>query len=185
MIQRLFVGSVSALFTLAVFAAPPDAYTQRDVMQCGGDEVALVSSCRSVRVQDDQEHQLPVCSDQTITFNGKELKRELKRVSQLTMDGASTPMVVTLVSAMGCLKGTKGSLVAIGGHSGCDVCKQWFGYYSTAGELEMFTYGDSYQSFGAKGSKGSSEALMEAYGVTAKDLRGESPEIKKISYGPP
>lgn len=179
---RFSVGSVSALFTLAVVAAPPDAYTQRDVMQCGGVEVALVSSCRSVAVQDGQDQLLPVCSDQTITINGKVLRRQIGKVSQLTTDGATTPMLANVVVAMDCLKGTKGSLVAIGGYGGCNACPEWHGYYSTAGKLEMYAYSNAYRSFG---SKGSSEALIKAYGVTAKDLREESPAVKRITYGQP
>ncbi|KOY02064.1 hypothetical protein [Pseudomonas nunensis] len=182
MIKRFCVGSVSALFAMSVCAASTDAYTQRDVMQCGGVEVALVSSCQSVTVQEGQDQVIPVCSDQTININGKVLRRDIGKVSQLTTDGTTVSMLENVVVAMDCIKGAKGSLVAIGGYGGCGACPEWHGYYSTAGKLEMYSYSNAYRSFG---SKGSSEALIKAYGVTAKDLRGESLEIKRITYGQP
>jgi hypothetical protein len=176
------MGSLSTLFALSVVAASPDAYTQRDVMQCDGVEVALVSSCRSVTVQDGEDQMIPVCSDQTININGKVLRREVGRVSQLTTDGATTPMLANVVVAMACIKGTKGSLVSVGGYGGCGACPEWRGYYSTTGTLEMYSYSNAYRSFG---SKGSFESLIKTYGVTAKDLREESPGVKRISYGQP
>ena len=42
--NRLLAGSLSLLLSLPAFASPSDAFTQRDVMQCGGVEVVLVSS---------------------------------------------------------------------------------------------------------------------------------------------
>jgi hypothetical protein len=182
MIHRLIVGSLSALFALSVFAASPDAYVQRDVIQCGGVDVALVSSCRSVTVQDGEDHMIPVCSDQTININGKVLRRKIGKVSQLTTDGATVSMLENVVVAMACIRGTKGSLVAIGGYGGCGACPEWHGYYSTAGKLDMYFYSNAYRSYG---SKGSFESLIKAYGVTAKDLREESPGVKRISYGQP
>jgi len=85
--QLLFAGSLAWLFSSPAFAAPTDAYTQRDVMQCGGVEVVLVSSCRSVTVDGAQTHVIPVCSDQTINIGGKVLRRDISKVSQLTSDG--------------------------------------------------------------------------------------------------
>src|SRR5471032_3088056 len=131
MIQRFVVGSLSALFALSVFADSPDAYVQRDVIQCGGVEVALVSSCRSVTVQDGEDHMLAVCSDQTININGKKLRRNIGKVSQLTTDGATVSMLENVVVAMACIKGTRGSLVAIDGYGGCGACPEWHGYYTT------------------------------------------------------
>lgn len=179
---RFFLGSMLGGFALSVCAASPDAYTQRDVMQCGGVEVALVSSCRSVTVQEGQSHLIPVCSDQTININGKVLRRKIGKVSQLTTDGATVSMLENVVVAMACLKGTKGSLVTIGGYGGCGACPEWHGYYSTAGKLDMYFYSNAYRSYG---SKGSFESLIKTYGVPAKDLREESPGVKRISYGQP
>ena len=87
---RLLAGSLSLLLSLPVLAAPSDALTQRDVMQCGGVEVVLVSSCRSVTVDGAQIHVIPVCSDQTINIGGKVLRRDVGKVSQLTSDGVKT-----------------------------------------------------------------------------------------------
>jgi hypothetical protein len=182
MIQRLLVGSLSLLISASTYAAPTDAYTQRDVMQCGGVEVVLVSSCRSVTVEADADHVLPVCSDQTINIGGKVLRRDIGKVSQLTSDGAPASMLSNVVVAMDCVKGTKGSLVSIGGYGGCGSCPEWRGYYSTAGRLEHYSYSNSYRSFG---SKGSWEGLIKAYGVAAKQLRQESPAVKRINYGQP
>lgn len=180
--QRLLAGSLLLLLSFPAFAAPSDAYTQRDVMQCGGVEVVLVSSCRTVTVQDSETHVIPVCSDQTINIGGKVLRRNIDKVSQLTSDGAKTKMLSNVVVAMDCVKGTKGSLVAIGGYGGCGACPEWHGYYSTAGRLEQYSYDNNYRSFG---SKGSWEGLIKAYGVTKRQLQSESPAVKRIVYGQP
>lgn len=163
MIQRLLASSLSLLISASTYAAPTDAYTQRDVMQCG-------------------DHVLPVCSDQTINIGGKVLRRDIGKVSQLTSDGAPASMLSNVVVAMDCVKGTKGSLVSIGGYGGCGSCPEWRGYYSTAGRLEHYSYSNSYRLFG---SKGSWEGLIKAYGVTAKQLRQERPAVKRINYGQP
>ncbi|WP_339525948.1 hypothetical protein [Pseudomonas sp. EL_65y_Pfl2_R96] len=180
--QFFFAGGLSLLLSFPAFAAPADAYTQRDVMQCGGVEVVLVSSCRTVTVEDTETHVIPVCSDQTINIGGKVLRRNIDKVSQLTSDGAKTKMLSNVVVAMDCVKGTKGSLVSIGGYGGCGSCPEWRGYYSTAGRLEHYSYSNSYRSFG---SKGSWEGLIEVYGVTERQLQSESPAVKRIGYGQP
>lgn len=100
-----------------------------DVMQCGGVEVVLVSSCRSVTVQDTETHVIPVCSDQTINIGGKVLRRDIGKVLQRTSDGAKTKMLNNVVVAMDCVTGSKGSLVSIGGYGGCGACPEWHGYY--------------------------------------------------------
>jgi hypothetical protein len=180
--RLLLAGSLSLLLSFSVSAAPTDAYTQRDVMQCGGVEVVLVSSCRSVTLQANEDQLLPVCSDQTINIGGKLFRRDIDKVSQRTSDGSATSMLSNVVVTMDCLNGTKGSLVSIGGYGGCGACPEWHGYYSTAGQLEQYSYSNAYRSFG---SKGSLEELIKAYGVTAKQLREESPTLKRISYGQP
>lgn len=177
-----YVGSLSLLLSFSTFAAPSDAFTQRDVMQCGGVEVVLVSSCRSLTVQDTETHVIPVCSDQTINIGGKVLRRDIGKVLQLTSDGAKTKMLNNVVVAMDCVKGTKGSLVSIGGYGGCGSCPEWRGYYSTAGRLEQYSFDNNQRSFG---SKGSWEGLIKDYGVTKKQLQQESPAVKRINYGQP
>ena len=180
--QLLFAGSLAWFFSSPAFAAPTDAYTQRDVMQCGGVEVVLVSSCRSVTVDGAQTHVIPVCSDQTINIGGKVLRRDISKVSQLTSDGAKTKMLSNVVVAMDCVEGTKGSLVSIGGYGGCGACAEWHGYYSTAGRLEQYSFDNNQRSFGSKGSR---EELIKAYGVTKRQLMSESPAVKRIVYGQP
>ncbi|WP_460142510.1 hypothetical protein [Pseudomonas sp. S3_B08] len=180
--NRLLAGSVSLLLSLPAFAAPSDTFTQRDVMQCGGVEVVLVSSCRSVTVDGAQTHVIPVCSDQTINIGGKVLRRDIGKVSQLTSDGAKTKMLSNVVVAMDCVEGTKGSLVSIGGYGGCGACAEWHGYYSTAGRLEQYSFDNNQRSFGSKGSR---EELIKAYGVTKGQLMSESPAMKRIVYGQP
>lgn len=180
--NRLLAGSISLLLSLPALAAPSDAFTQRDVMQCGGVEVVLVSSCRSVTVQDTETHVIPVCSDQTINIGSKVLRRDISKVSQLTSDGAKTKMLSNVVVAMDCVEGTKGSLVSIGGYGGCGACAEWHGYYSTAGRLEQYSFDNNQRSFGSKGSR---DELIKAYGVTKRQLMSESPAVKRIVYGPP
>jgi hypothetical protein len=180
--NRLLAGSLSLLLSLPAFAAPSDVFTQRDVMQCGGVEVVLVSSCRSVTVQDTETHVIPVCSDQTINIGGKVLRRDISKVSQLTSDGAKTKMLSNVVVAMDCVEGTKGSLVSIGGYGGCGACAEWHGYYSTAGRLEQYSFDNNQRSFGSKGSR---DELIKAYGVTKRQLMSESPAVKRIVYGQP
>ncbi|UVL14134.1 hypothetical protein LOY27_26275 [Pseudomonas atacamensis] len=179
---RLLAGSLSLLLSLPVLAAPSDALTQRDVMQCGGVEVVLVSSCRSVTVDDAETHVIPVCSDQTINIGGKVLRRDISKVSQLTSDGAKTEMLSNVVVAVDCVEGTQGSLVSIGGYGGCGACAEWHGYYSTAGRLELYSFDNNQRLFG---SKGSWEELIKAYGVTKRQLMSESPAAKRIVYGQP
>ena len=179
---RLLAGSLSLLLSLPVLAAPSDALTQRDVMQCGGVEVVLVSSCRSVTVDDAETHVIPVCSDQTINIGGKVLRRDISKVSQLTSDGAKTEMLSNVVVAVDCVEGTQGSLVSIGGYGGCGACAEWHGYYSTAGRLEQYSFDNNQRSFGSKGSR---EELIKAYGVTKRRLMSESPVVKRIFYGQP
>ncbi|WP_085606151.1 MULTISPECIES: hypothetical protein [unclassified Pseudomonas] len=180
--EYLLAGSLSLLLSLPAFAAPQDAYTQRDAMQCGGVEVVMVSSCRSVTVDDAETHLIPVCSDQTINIGGKVLRRNIDKVSQLTSDGKNAKMLSNVVVAMGCVEGTKGSLVSIGGYGGCGACPEWRGYYSTAGRLEQYSFDNTQRSFG---SKGSWEELIKAYGVTKRQLQSESPSVKRIDYGQP
>lgn len=180
--NRLLAGGLSLLLSLPVLAAPSDALTQRDVMQCGGVEVVLVSSCRSVTVDGAQIHVIPVCSDQTINIGGKVLRRDISKVSQLTSDGAKTKMLSNVVVAMDCVEGTQGSLVSIGGYGGCGACAEWHGYYSTAGRLEQYSFDNNQRSFGSKGSR---EELIKAYGVTKRQLMSESPVVKRIFYGQP
>ncbi|WP_085655898.1 hypothetical protein [Pseudomonas sp. B11(2017)] len=180
--NRFLTGSLSLLLSFPVFAAPKDAYTQRDVMQCGGVEVVLVSSCRSVTVADAETHLIPVCSDQTINIGGKVLHRNVDKVSQLTSDGKKTKMLSNVVVAMDCVTGTKGSLVSVGGYGGCGACPEWNGYYSTAGRLEQYSFDNNQRSFGSKGSR---EELIKAYGVTKRQLQSESPAVKRIVYGQP
>jgi hypothetical protein len=180
--NRLLAGSISLLLSLPALAAPSDAFTQRDVMQCGGVEVVLVSSCRSVTVQDTETHVIPVCSDQTINIGSKVLRRDISKVSQLTSDGAKTKMLSNVVVAMDCVEGTKGSLVSIGGYGGCGACAEWHGYYSTAGRLEQYSFDNNQRSFGSKGSR---DELIKAYGVTKRQLMSESPAVKRIVYGQP
>lgn len=180
--QFYLAGSLSLLLSAPAFAAPADAYTQRDVTQCGGVEVVLVSSCRSVTVDDAETHLIPVCSDQTINIGGKVLRRDIGKVSQLTSDGVKTKMLSNVVVAMDCVAGTKGSLVSIGGYGGCGACPEWRGYYSTAGRLEQYSFDNTQRSFGSKGSR---EALMGAYGVTKRQLQADSPAVKRIEYGQP
>ncbi|WP_347928361.1 hypothetical protein [Pseudomonas helvetica] len=181
---RFFFCFTLALASLSAMAASgvSDGYVQRDVMECGGVDVELVSSCRSVAVEEGEAQPLPVCSDQTININGKVLRRDVGRVSQLTTDGKSTRMLANVVVAMACMKGTKGSLVFIGGYGGCGACPEWFGYYSTAGKLVSYSYSNNVRSFG---SKGSDRELIEAYGVTAKALREQNADAKRITYGQP
>ncbi|WKV83985.1 hypothetical protein LJJ44_23460 [Pseudomonas sp. B24_DOA] len=180
--HRLLAGSLSLLLSLPAFAAPSDAFTQRDVMQCGGVEVVLVSSCRSVTVDDAETHVIPVCSDQTINIGGKVLRRDISKVSQLTSDGAKTKMLSNVVVAMDCVEGTQGSLVSIGGYGGCGACAEWHGYYSTAGRLEQYSFDNNQRSFGSKGSR---EDLIKAYGVSKRQLMSESPAVRRIIYGQP
>ena len=180
--NRLLAGGLSLLLSLPVLAAPSDALTQRDVMQCGGVEVVLVSSCRSVTVDDAETHVIPVCSDQTINIGGKVLRRDISKVSQLTSDGAKTEMLSNVVVAVDCVEGTQGSLVSIGGYGGCGACAEWHGYYSTAGRLEQYSFDSNQRSFGSKGSR---EELIKAYGVTKRQLMSESPAVKRIVYGQP
>jgi hypothetical protein len=180
--NRLLAGSISLLLSLPALAAPSDAFTQRDVMQCGGVEVVLVSSCRSVTVQDTETHVIPVCSDQTINIGRKVLRRDISKVSQLTSDGAKTKMLSNVVVAMDCVEGTQGSLVSIGGYGGCGACAEWHGYYSTAGRLEQYSFDNNQRSFGSKGSR---DELIKAYGVTKRQLMSESPAVKRIVYGQP
>ncbi|WP_339474749.1 hypothetical protein [Pseudomonas fluorescens] len=103
--QFYLAGSLSLLLSAPAFAAPADAFTQRDVMQCGGVEVVLSSSCRSVTVDDAETHLIPVCSDQTINISGKVLRRDIGKVSQLTSDGVKTKMLSNVVVAMDCVAG--------------------------------------------------------------------------------
>ncbi|MXI45924.1 hypothetical protein GRW89_05330 [Pseudomonas moraviensis] len=180
--NRLLAGGLSLLLSLPVLAAPSDAFTQRDVMQCGGVEVVLVSSCRSVTVDDAETHVIPVCSDQTINIGGKVLRRDMSKVSQLTSDGAKKKMLSNVVVAMDCVEGTQGSLVSIGGYGGCSACAEWHGYYSTAGRLEQYSFDSNQRFFGSKGSR---EELIKAYGVTKRQLMSESPAVKRIVYGQP
>jgi len=179
--NRLLAGGLSLLLSLPVLAAPSDAFTQRDVMQCGGVEVVLVSSCRSVTVDDAETHVIPVYSDQTINIGSKVLRRDISKVSQLTSDGAKTKMLSNVVVAMDCVEGTKGSLVSIGGYGGCGACAEWHGYYSTAGRLEQYGFDNNQRSFGSKGSR----EELKAYGVTKRQLMSESPAVKRIVYGQP
>jgi hypothetical protein len=135
-----------------------------------------------VTVEDTADHVLPVCSDQTINIGGKVLRRDVGKVSQLTSDGVKTKMLSNVVVAMDCVTGSKGSLVSIGGYGGCGACPEWRGYYSTAGRLEQYSFDNTQRSFGSKGSRG---VLMEAYGVTKRQLQSESPAVKRIEYGQP
>jgi hypothetical protein len=180
--NRLLAGSLSLLLSLPAFSAPSDAFTQRDVMQCGGVEVVLVSSCRSVTVDGAQTHVIPVCSDQTINIGSKALRRDISKVSQLTSDGAKTKMLSNVVVAMDCVEGPQGSLVSIGGYGGCGACGEWHGYYSTTGRLEQYSFDNNQRSFGSKGSR---DELIKAYGVTKRQLMSESPAVKRIVYGQP
>ncbi|KNH47002.1 hypothetical protein [Pseudomonas lini] len=180
--QFFFAGGLSLLLSSPAFAAPADAYTQRDVMQCGGVEVVLVSSCRTVTVEDTETHVIPVCSDQTINIGGKVLRRNIGKVLQRTSDGAKTKMLNNVVVEMDCVTGSKGSLVSIGGYGGCGACPEWRGYYSTAGRLEQYSFDNNQRSFG---SKGSWEELIKAYGVTKRQLQSASPAVKRITYGQP
>lgn len=180
--QFYLAGSLALLLCAPAFAAPADAYTQRDVMQCGGVEVVLVSSCRSVTVDDAETHLIAVCSDQTINIGGKVLRRDIGKVLQRTSDGAKTKMLNNVVVAMDCVTGSKGSLVSIGGYGGCGACPEWHGYYSTAGRLEQYSFDNTQRSFGSKGSR---EELIEAYGVSKRQLQSPSPAEKRIEYGKP
>ncbi|WP_426233674.1 hypothetical protein [Pseudomonas sp. TWP3-2] len=180
--RYFFAGSLAWLLSSPALAAPADAYTQRDVMDCAGVEVVLVSSCRSVTVDDAETHLIAVCSDQTINIGGKVLRRNIDKVSQLTSDGKKAKMLSNVVVAMDCVQGAKGSLVSIGGYGGCGSCPEWHGYYSPVGRLEYYSYSNSYKSFGSKGSR---EGLIEAYGVTKRQLQSESPTVKRIVYGQP
>ncbi len=180
--SRFLAGSFSLLFSLPALASPSDAFTQRDVMQCGGVEVVLVSSCRSVTVDGAGTHVIPVCSDQTINIGSKVFRRDISKVSQLTSDGAKTKMLSNVVVAMDCVEGTQGSLVSIGGYGGCGACAEWHGYYSTAGRLEQYSFDNNQRSFGSKGSR---EDLIKAYGVSKRQLMSESPAVRRIIYGQP
>lgn len=180
--NRLLAGSLSLLLSLPALGAPSDYFTQRDVMQCGGVEVVLVSSCRSATVDGAQTHVIPVCSDQTINIGSKVVRRDISKVSQLTSDGAKTKMLSNVVVVMDCVEGPQGSLVSIGGYGGCGACAEWHGYYSTTGRLEQYSFDNNQRSFGSKGSR---DELIKAYGVTKRQLMSESPAVKRIVYGQP
>ncbi|MCB2250740.1 hypothetical protein KTQ74_02445 [Pseudomonas chlororaphis] len=107
------------LFCLPVMAASPGAasYTKTDILDCDGAKIELVSICQNDAVERSQEHAgLPVCTDQIIKISGQENRRDIKKVSQRTTTGNVTEILSNVVVSMACIKGSKGSLVSIGGY---------------------------------------------------------------------
>ncbi|BAV78197.1 hypothetical protein PCAU_5988 [Pseudomonas chlororaphis subsp. aurantiaca] len=182
---RNYAAFVVLLLCLPVMAASPGAasYTKTDILDCDGARIELVSICLNDALERSQEHVgLPVCTDQIIKINGQENRREIKKVSQRTTNGKSTKMLSNVVVSMACIKGSKGSLVSIGGYSGCGACPEWHGYYSMDGKLVNYVYSNSFRSFGSLGSR---DELIEKFGVSKRDLVDESAFVQKVEYERP
>ncbi|MDN3218812.1 hypothetical protein [Pseudomonas nunensis] len=177
---------LALLVCLPVMAASsPDgtAIIKRDILDCDGAKVELISSCQNETVDSSQDHAgLPVCTDQVIKINGKENRRNIEKISQLTSAGKNVKMLSNVVVSMACIKGSKGSLVSIGGYGGCGACPEWHGYYSLEGKLVNYVYSNSVRSFGSLGSR---DDLISNYGVKKRDLVDESSLSQKITYGNP
>jgi len=168
---------------LAVSSPGVESYIKKDVMNCDGVKVELVSHCLKDTVEISQTHGgLPVCTDQFIKINGKENRRKIDKVSQLTSSGGNIKSLSNVVVSMACLKASKGSVVSIGGYGGCGSCPEWHGYYSKDGELVYYNFSNSYRSFG---SSGSFDDLTSRYGIKEKDLIDEGHFSQKVIYDNP
>ncbi|MGF6397722.1 hypothetical protein ABH905_001388 [Pseudomonas frederiksbergensis] len=168
---------------IAVSSPGTESYVKKDVMDCDGVKVELVSSCQKDTVEISQAHGgLPVCTDQVIKINGKESRRKIDKVSQLTDAGRSVKSLSNVVVSMACIKGSKGSVVSIGGFGGCGSCPEWHGYYSKEGELIYYSFSNSYRSFG---SSGSFDDLINKYGIKDRDLIDESRFAQEVIYDNP
>ncbi|WP_414894550.1 hypothetical protein [Pseudomonas sp. IT-232MI5] len=107
----------------------------------------------------------PVCTDQIIKINGQENRRKVDKISQLTSNGSTVKILSNVVVSMACIKGSKGSLISIGGYGGCGACPEWHGYYSLDGKLVNYVYSNSFRSFGSLGTR---DDLIDKYGVSKK-----------------
>ncbi|AZD76450.1 hypothetical protein [Pseudomonas chlororaphis] len=174
------------VFCFPVMASPSSSdgvYIKHDVLACGDTEVELVSECLNDAVESSQTHAgLPVCTDQVFKINGKENRRDIKKVSQLMTSGKHVNMLSNVVVSMACVKGSKGNLVSIGGYGGCGACPEWHGYYSMDGKLVNYTFSNSFRSFGSLGSR---DELIEKFGVSKRDLVDESAFAQKVKYDKP
>jgi hypothetical protein len=168
---------------LAVSSPGVESYVKKDVIDCDGIKVGLVSYCQKDTVEISQTHGgLPVCTDQVIKANDKESRRKIDKVSQLTSSGRKVKSLSNVVVSMACIKGSKGSVVSIGGYGGCGSCPEWHGYYSKDGALVYYNFSNSYRSFG---SSGSFDDLINRYGINEKDLVDEGRFAQKVIYDNP
>ncbi|WP_273828787.1 hypothetical protein [Pseudomonas sp. SBT1-2] len=185
LVRRILTSLIALIFCLPVMAASPSGsgYIQHDSLECSGVKVELVSNCENEAVESDQAQAgLPVCTGQVIKIGGKETQREMQKVSQLTKSGKHIAMLSNVVVSMACINGSKGSLVSIGGYSGCGACPEWHGYYSMDGKLVNYVYSNSFRSFGSFGSR---DELIEKFGVSKRDLVDESAFAQKVKYERP
>ncbi|WDH22757.1 hypothetical protein [Pseudomonas chlororaphis] len=180
------IAFLAMIFCLPAMAAPSSedgSYIKHDVLDCGDAKVELVSKCLSESVESGQAQAgLPICTDQVIKINGKENRRDIKKISQLTTSGKNVKMLSNVVVSMACIKGSKGTLVSIGGYGGCGACPEWHGYYSMDGKLVNYVYSNSFRSFGSLGSR---DELIEKFGVSKRDLVDESAFVQKVKYEKP
>ncbi|WP_259740044.1 hypothetical protein [Pseudomonas brassicacearum] len=186
LVLRKNIACLTLFFCLPAMAASSSdtaSYTKTDVLDCEGTKIELVSNCQRDTVDVSQDHAgLPVCTDQIIKINGKENRRKIEKLSQLTTSGKNVKVLSNVVVSMACIKGSKGNLVFIGGYGGCGICPEWRGYYSMDGKLVNYVYSDSFRSFGSLGSR---EDLINKYGVKKRDLVDGSYLEQKVIYANP
>lgn len=137
--NKKYLAGFVTFFCVSAMAvsAPNSSLSEKiDILECDGSKVELVSICQSETVAKSEDHSgLPVCIDQIIKINGQENRREIEKVSQLTSNGSTVKILSNVVVSMACIKGSKGSLISIGGYGGCGACPEWHGYYSVDGKL--------------------------------------------------
>lgn len=168
---------------ITVSSQGAESYVKKDVMDCDGIKVELVSSCQKDTVEVSQSHGgLPVCTDQVININGIENRRKIDKLSQLTDSGRKVKSLSNVVVSMACIKGSKESVVSIGGFGGCGSCPEWHGYYSKEGKLIYHVFSNSYKLFDTSGSY---EDLLGKYGIKERDLVDESRFAQKVEYDTP
>lgn len=180
--KKYFVGLAAFFCASAIAASAQNSSLPEkiDILECDGSKVELVSTCQNDTVAKSEDHSgLPVCTDQIIKINGQENRRKIEKISQLTSSGSTVKILSNVVVSMACVKGSKGSLISIGGYGGCGACPEWHGYYSLDGKLVNYVYSNSFRSFGSLGTR---DDLINKYGVSKRDLVDESSFAKKITY---
>lgn len=79
-----------------------------------------------------------------------------------TASGRKVKALENIVTYIGVLTGSGGSVYSVSGWGGSNSGTEWFGYYSTDGTLLAYTYGSCFE---YRRSSGSVEDVYSTYGI--------------------